>query len=135
MTQTSKENAADRATEGLVPFYGKVMDVCMVDKTQAQMFSSVGRTRCLFQGLAEWPSLEQALSRASRDCLHEVGEDRWSAEGGVYGEDGNPTCLLTSKLAARVVRVLAADPGGVLWTDESGGAVCRPDRPRRRTRS
>ena len=51
-TQTYKENSADRATEGLVPFYGKVMDVCMVDKTQAQMFSSVGRTRCLFQGLA-----------------------------------------------------------------------------------
>ena len=119
--QTSKDNAADRATDGLVPFYGKVMDMFWVDKTQAQLFSSVGGTRSLFQGLDKWPSLEQALFQASRDLLREVGEDRWAAEGGVYGEDGRQTCLLTSQLAAQVVRELATDPGGVLWTDESGG--------------
>lgn len=122
MTQVKNSTASDTATEGIPPFHGRVADVMMVDKTQAKMFAALGRARSLFQEMSRWPDLRKALARRSHEYLGQVGEDRWAAAGGVHGPDGSPSCLLTSPLAGEVVRSIAADPGGLLWTDSAGVA-------------
>lgn len=122
MTQVRSTTAPDLATEGLVPFHGRVADTIMIDETQAQFFMSLGRTRSLFQGIAQWPSLEEALSERSLEFLRKVGEEQWAAAGGVYGPDGTPTCLPISPLATGLVKDIAAGPGGLLWADKQGDA-------------
>lgn len=121
MTEVSNGTTPGQAREGLLPFAGRVSDLVMIDKTQAQLFQTLG-TRSLFHGLSGWPSLEEALAQRSREVLRKSGEESWASAGGVYGPDGTPTCLPMSLLAADVVRGIAADPGGLLWTDSEGVA-------------
>ena len=116
-------NACDTPNTGakdLSPFYGRVEDVFMVDKTQAQLFASLGRHAGLFRGLARWPHLEQAFAVRSREWFHEMGAEKWEAAGGIHGPDGVWTCQPMSHLAAKAVREIAAGPGGLFWMDDSG---------------
>jgi hypothetical protein len=95
--------------------------VCMADQTQVQMFSELGRLRSPFQGIAEWPWIDEALAEASARLLEKEGRRAWEARtGGVNTPDGQPYCTMSSELAAQVVEDIASGPGGLLWLDDHG---------------
>lgn len=114
------EAVAHPATDGLVPFYGNVSDVFMMDKSQVQLFTTLGSTRSPFQKITTWPNLNEVMARRSQEYWKEKGEAAWRQAGGIRDENGNYTCYPMSDIASDVVRELAHDLGGVIWDNPDG---------------
>jgi hypothetical protein len=92
----------------------------IVDRSQAEMFSALGRTRSAFHGIAKWPTLDEMFSTYSRHYLERYGKAQWEAAGGEYTAKGKPTCRPTSFLAVEAVRQVVGEQSGVLWPDDDG---------------
>jgi hypothetical protein len=114
------------------PFWGVVPEVTMVDRDQARLFTAVGGTRGLFDGIAGWADLNRIVAGRSETLLAEGGHDAWVEAGGAYDAAGCPTLEARSPLAHSIVREIAEGAGRLRWSDLSGidwavRLVRRPD--------
>ena len=111
-------------TELTVPekqvYHGTILDLAFVDKTQMEVFGAVGRTKGPFEGVIDWPYLNDLIEDQSQRLLSSGGEEAWEIAGGMYGSDGKPTFDRRSSTAAQIVQGIAAKPGGFIWTDRNG---------------
>jgi hypothetical protein len=92
--------------------------VGIADQTQIELFTSLGEMRSPFQGIAEWPWIDDCFAAASARLLKERGTEKWGEiTGGEYDKNGRPTLRSSSPLTAKVVQEAADNHGGFLWQD------------------
>jgi len=101
-------------------FAACLRDISMVDQDCMRLFGLLGRLRSPFQGVDDWPDLDDALAAYSAAWLKEYGEEIWETAGGEY-VDGKPTCRRTSGLAVRALDKIVREHGGVKWLDMHAG--------------
>ena len=103
-----------------VPFFGRVPDLVMVDRAERYVRRPGPGRRSPFRGIGAWPMLEDVIKACSQEFLERHGKPAWETAGGIYGDDGKPTCRQTSSMAVEAVRRVADGAGGMLWQDQDG---------------
>lgn len=95
-----------------------IPDMAMADSTQVALFNAVGQTRRPFGQVEGWADLGDVLADRSQAMLTSQGDEAWRSAGGIRDKDGVMTFRCPSDAGAAVVRELAENEKGFLWTDD-----------------
>ena len=120
MTDTTQPEPNSDGAMVVRTFPEPVADFIRFDIQQDLAFTAIGRIRSPFAGVTEWPWLDVAMRERSAQLLAEVGEDAWREQGGVLDSQGEPTFRKAVPTVASIVQEIAAEQGGLIYTDDRG---------------